>query len=75
MRFDYAPSPFPSWSLMVPDLKAAVLRVKTQAGIPLDAALAIEAQQPDDTQIVSGARARERVRECVCVCVCVCTCA
>ncbi len=52
VRFDHAGSAQPAWSLMVPELQAAVLRVKTEAGIPLDAAVALEQSPPDDTAIV-----------------------
>lgn len=40
---------------MVPEIKAAILRVKTEAGVALDACQAIEGQPQDDTAIVSEA--------------------
>jgi hypothetical protein len=54
VRFDHAGSTFPSWSLMVPELQAAIVRVKTECGIPLDAANALQANPPDDAAVVSA---------------------
>ncbi|KAF5842921.1 hypothetical protein DUNSADRAFT_3948 [Dunaliella salina] len=51
VRFDLAGSPYPSWSMMVPEMKAAILRVKTEAGVALDACQAIESQPQDETTI------------------------
>jgi len=39
--------------LMVPEIKAAILRVKTEAGVALDACQAIASQPEDPTTIVS----------------------
>ncbi len=53
VRFDHTGSEQPSWSLMLPELQAAVLRVKTDGGVPLDSATALEHNPPVDTHVVS----------------------
>jgi hypothetical protein len=61
VRFDNAGSSATAWSLMVPELQAAVLRAKTEGGIALDAAGALQAAPPPEDAIVSGAmRSRKR---------------
>lgn len=54
VRYEGVGSSQPSWSLMLPELQAAVVRVKTVGGVPLDAAGALEEAPPSDTATVGG---------------------
>jgi hypothetical protein len=56
VKLDLTGSPLPSWGLMVPDLQAAVVRVKQTTGVDLDSARALLAAPPSDTAVVSVSR-------------------
>jgi hypothetical protein len=55
VKLDLTGSPLPSWGLMLPDLQAAIVRVKQATGVDLDSARALLAAPPSDTAVVSGA--------------------
>lgn len=66
IRMDLTGSKLASWGLMLPDLQAAIVRVRDQAGVDLDAARALAEAPPSDTAVVrmgawgAGPHGRER---------------